>query len=248
VIDTHAHLDACDDPPPALLERARAAGVRRVVAVGSGIESCEAALAVCEADRGVFAALGIHPHQAGGAEAGRLSELRALLEHESAVAVGETGLDFYRDYAPREAQLRLFVAQLDLASEVRLPVVVHSRAADEATARALAEFDGIVVMHCFSSPGLLATALDRGYYVSFAGNLTYPKAEDLRRAATRVRAERLLVETDCPYLAPQPLRGRPNEPAYVVHTARALAQARGEDADELNARIEANAAAVFRLP
>jgi TatD DNase family protein len=162
--------------------------------------------------------------------------------------VGETGLDFYRDYAPREAQLRLFVAQLDLASEVRLPVVVHSRAADEATARALAEFDGIVVMHCFSSPGLLATALDRGYYVSFAGNLTYPKAEDLRRAATRVRAERLLVETDCPYLAPQPLRGRPNEPAYVVHTARALAQARGEDADELNARIEANAAAVFRLP
>jgi TatD DNase family protein len=248
VIDTHAHLDACEEPPATLLERARAVGVCRIVAVGSGIESCEAALAVAAADRDVFAALGIHPHQAGGAEAGRLPELRTLLEHENAVAVGEIGLDFYRDYAPREAQLRLFGAQLELASELRLPVVVHSRAAEEATARALAGFDGTVVMHCFSSPGLLATALDRGYYVSFAGNLTYPKAEALRRAAARVPADRLLVETDCPYLAPQPLRGRPNEPANVVHTALALAQARGESADELNARIEANAAAALRLP
>jgi TatD DNase family protein len=248
VIDTHAHLDACAESPQALLQRARAVGVKRVITVGSGIESCEAALAVAAAEDGAFAALGIHPHQAGGEEARRLTELRSLLLHESAVAVGETGLDFYRRYAPRDAQLRLFEAQLELASELRLPVVVHSRDADEATAEALAGFGGTVVLHCFSSPGLLETALDRGYYVSFAGNLTYPKAADLRDAAAHVPASRLLVETDCPYLAPQPVRGRPNEPANVVHTAQALARARGEDAKELEAQIDASAATAFQLP
>jgi TatD DNase family protein len=219
-----------------------------VVAIGSGIDSCRAALAVAEAEEGAFASLGIHPHQAGGEEAGRLGELRELLEHDKAVAVGETGLDFYRDYAPRDAQLHAFEAQLELASELQLPVVVHTRAADDATAAVLAGFGGTVVMHCFSSPGLLPIALERGYYVSFAGNLTYPKAEDLRLAAARVPADRILVETDCPYLAPQRFRGRPSEPAHVVHTARALAEARSDDVDELSERIEANAAAAFRLP
>ena len=125
--------------------------------------------------------------------------------------------------------------------------MIHSRDADEQTTAALARFDGRVILHCFSSAGLLPAALERGYYVSFAGNVTYPKATELREAAARVSAERILAETDSPYLAPQPLRGRPNEPAHVVHTVAALAAARGEDADELAAQIDANASAVFRL-
>ena len=127
-------------------------------------------------------------------------------------------------------------------------MVVHTRAADEETAAALERFNGTVVLHCFSSPDLLSIALERDYYVSFAGNVTYPKAEELREAARRVPADRLLVETDSPYLSPQPRRGRPNEPANVVHTAGALAEARGEDPAELAARLDANAAAAFSLP
>ena len=247
MIDTHAHLDACTDPAEVLLERARAAGVRRVVAVGSGIASCRSALEIAGRDDGVACALGIHPHQAGGDEAGRVDELRTLLRDPRAVAVGETGLDFYRDYAPRAAQTRLFRAQLALAAELELPVVVHTRAADEDTAELLREFDGTVVMHCFSAPELLPVALDRGYYVSFAGNVTFPKAEDLREAATQVPADRILSETDCPYLAPQPLRGRPNEPANVVHTVAALAAARGETTESLAAQIDDNATRAFGL-
>jgi TatD DNase family protein len=248
VIDTHAHLDASPDGAAALVRRAHDAGVTRIVAVGSGIDSCRATLGLADAHEGVYAALGIHPHQAGGEDATRLPELRELLAHERAVAVGETGLDFYRDYAPRRAQLELFERQLTMASELRKPVVIHSRAADEETARALSAFDGTVVLHCFSSPGLLPVALDRSYYVSFAGNVTYPKADELRAAAAAVPAERILAETDSPYLAPQPVRGRENEPANVVHTLRVLAAARDEEPSALEARIEANAAAAFGLP
>ena len=248
MIDTHAHLDGCDSPPAELLARARDAGVERVITVGSGIDSCRAALAIAKAEAGVFAALGIHPHQAGGAEAGRLDELAELLRHERAVAVGETGLDFYRDYAPHDRQRELFSAQLDLARELSKPVVIHNREADSDTAAALAAFEGTVVLHCFSSPGLLEPALERGWYVSFAGNVTFPKAEALRDAAKRVPAERILAETDSPYLAPVPRRGRPNEPANVVHTVAALAETRGEDAGELTALIDANATAAFSLP
>jgi TatD DNase family protein len=247
VIDTHAHLDAGAEPADALIERARKAGVDRIVAVGTGIESCRAALHLAERHEGVHAALGIHPHQAGNAEAGRLSELRELLGHERAVAVGEAGLDYYRDYAPRDRQRALFQAELDLAAELGKPVVVHSRAADGETAAALAGFTGTVVMHCFSSPGLLDVALERRYYVSFAGNLTYPKAYDLRACARGVPRDRVLVETDTPYLSPQPRRGKPNEPANIVHTLAALAEARGEDMGELEARIDANASAAFSL-
>jgi TatD DNase family protein len=248
VTDTHAHLDACADPAAELVARARAAGVDRIVAVGSGLDSCRATMAIAQREQGVWAALGIHPHQAGDADADRLDELRELLADERAVAVGETGLDFYRDYAPRDRQRDLFARQLDLAAEVGKPVVVHTRAAEEETAAALEGFDGTVVLHCFSSPELLPIALERGYYVSFAGNVTYPKAEELREAARRVPADRLLVETDSPYLSPQPRRGRPNEPANVVHTAAALAEARGDDPEELAARLDANAAAAFSLP
>jgi TatD DNase family protein len=247
VIDTHAHFDAGDDDPAEVLRRAREAGVQRVIAVGSGIDSCRVALAIAEREEGVYAALGIHPHQAGGDEAGRLDELRDLLASPRAVAVGETGLDHYRDYAPHDRQRELFEAQLALAAELGKPVVIHTRAADADTAAALDGFRGTVVLHCFSSPGLLDPALDRGWYVSFAGNVTYPNAYDLRAAARAVPADRLLVETDSPYLSPQARRGRPNEPANVVHTIAALAEARGDDRDSLAAQIDANADAAFAL-
>ena len=248
MIDTHAHLDACAEPDSTLLARARTAGVTRILAVGSGLSSCRAALEVAEREEDVFAVLGIHPHQAGEPDDGRLERLRRLLEHERAVAVGETGLDFFRDYAPRDDQRRLFEAQLRLASELGKPVVVHTRAADEETANLLEPFRGTVVLHCFSSPGLLPAALERGYFVSFAGNVTYPGASELREAAAQVPTDRLLAETDCPYLAPQPVRGSRNEPANLVHTLRALAEVRNENPADLERRIEANAAAAFSLP
>jgi TatD DNase family protein len=161
--------------------------------------------------------------------------------------VGETGLDHYRDYAPHDRQRELFEGQLSIAAELGKPVVVHTRAADAETVAALADFGGTVVMHCFSSPGLLDDALERGWYVSFAGNVTYPNAYDLRAAARAVPDERLLVETDSPYLSPQPRRGRPNEPANVVHTVAALAAARQDDVDALAARIDGNADTAFAL-
>ena len=247
MIDTHAHLDACADRPSALIRRARSAGVDRIVTVGTGIDSCRAALEIAELHEEVFAALGIDPHQAGDAEAGRIGELRDLLEHDKAVAVGETGLDYFRERTPRDRQRRLFAAQLELARELGKPVVIHTRDADADTADVLAGFDGTVVMHCFSSPGLLQTVVERGYYVSFAGNVTYPKAGDLRASAAQVPAERILAETDSPYLAPQSRRGRPNEPANVALTIAELAKIRGEDPAELGDRIDTNAEAAFSL-
>jgi TatD DNase family protein len=247
VIDTHAHLDALAEEPAEVVARAREAGVTRIIAVGSGIDSCRATLEIAEREEGVVAALGIHPHQAGGEEAGRLDELRELLAGPKAVAVGETGLDHYRDYAPRDRQRELFDVQLALAAELGKPVVIHSRAADGDTVAALQAFHGTVVLHCFSSPGLLDPALERGWFVSFAGNVTYPNAYDLRAAARAVPADRLLAETDSPYLAPQARRGRPNEPANVVHTVAALAETRRDEPDWLAERIDANADAAFAL-
>jgi len=246
VIDTHAHLDALADPASAVA-RAGEAGVKRVITIGTGIDSCRAALDIVEQHDGVFAALGIDPHQAATDEANRVDELRELLAHPKAVAVGETGLDYHYGGERKSEQRHLFESQLALARELGLPVVIHTREANDDTAAILGEHDGTVIMHCFSEPGLLAAGLERGWYFSFAGNVTYPKAAALREAAAEVPADRVLAETDSPYLAPQPLRGRPNEPAHVVHTVAALAAARGEDADELAARIDANATAAFCL-
>ena len=246
MIDTHAHLDALDDPDAAV-ERAGETGVTRVITIGTGIESCRAALALAERHDGVYAALGIDPHQAATEEAHRVGELRELLGSTRAVAVGETGLDYHYGAETKDEQLRLFEAQLRLASELRLPVVIHTREANDDTAAILRRHVGTVIMHCFSEPGLLAAGLERGWYFSFAGNVTYPKATELRHAAAEVPPDRILVETDSPYLAPQPLRGRPNEPANVVHTLAALAAARGEEADELAVQIDANATAAFSL-
>jgi TatD DNase family protein len=248
VIDTHAHLDACAEPADDLVARAHEAGVQRIVSVGTGLESCRKTLAIARRHEGVFAALGVHPHQAADPDANAVAELRELLADPRAVAVGETGLDHYRDYAPRDRQHALFARQLELAGELGKTVVIHTRAASDETAAALVDFAGDVVLHCFSAPELLPVALERGYYVSFAGNVTYPKAEDLREAARAVPRDRLLAETDSPYLSPQPRRGRPNEPANVVHTVAALAAARDESADELERQLDANAAAAFGLP
>jgi TatD DNase family protein len=248
VIDTHAHLDACAEPADELVARAHEAGVGRIISVGSGLESCRETLAIARRHDGVFAALGVHPHQAAEPDATRLDELGELLADERAVAVGETGLDFYRDYAPHDRQRELFERELELAAELGKPVVVHTRAASDETAAALASFAGTVILHCFSSPELLPVALERGYFVSFAGNVTYPKAEELREAARAVPRDRLLAETDSPYLAPQPRRGRPNEPANIVHTVAALAEARGEDPSVLAEQLDANACAAFGLP
>jgi TatD DNase family protein len=246
--DSHAHLDACAEDPAGIVERAREAGVTRVITIGTGIDSCRAALEIAEANAGVYAALGIDPHQAATAEAERIDELRELLAHPKAVAVGETGLDAVRRFATPAEQRRLLDAHLALADELALPVVIHNREADEDTARALEGFGGTVVLHCFSSPGLAPVAVERGYYVSFAGNATYPNAAGLRESAAAIPLNRILVETDSPYLAPQVQRGMPNEPANLVHTVRALAEARGETADDLAAATHANAAAAFALP
>jgi TatD DNase family protein len=248
VIDTHAHLDMLDDTSAALA-RARAAGVGRVVAVGSGLDSCRATLALAEREDGVFAALGIHPHQAGEAGDADVAGVAELLAHPRAVAVGETGLDHFRDLAPRDRQRKLFLLQADLAAELGKTLVVHTRAADEETVSALAGYhDLTVVLHCFSSVRMLEPAVQHRWYVSFAGNVTYPKASELRWAAAQVPADRVLAETDSPYLSPQPVRGQPNEPAHVVHTLATLAQAREEDPDALARRIDENAARAFGLP
>jgi TatD DNase family protein len=240
VIDTHAHFgaDAAD-----VLERARAAGVARMIAVATTVAGARDTLALADEHEGVFACLGVHPHEAGSP--GDLGELRALHEHPKAVAVGETGLDYFRDYAPRDAQQRLFEQELALALETGKPVVIHTRAADNDTRARLVAHDGTVILHCFSSPPLLEAALEHGWYVSFAGNVTYKNAYDLRDCARRVPADRLLVETDSPYLAAQAVRGRRNEPAYVVHTYDFLSELRGEDVRTL---ADANATRAFNLP
>ena len=246
MIDTHAHVERAEAPE--VLARAREAGVDRVIAVGTSVDNAREVLALVEEHDGVYACLGIHPHEAGEVGDGNVDELRTLLAHPKVVAVGETGLDYFRDYAPHDAQRALFDRQLALARDLGSTVVIHTRAADADTLDALAQFDGTVVMHCFSSPQLLEPAVERGYYVSFAGNVTYKNAYDIRAAARAVPRDRILAETDSPYLAPQARRGRPNEPANVVLTVATLAEVRGEAADELGAQIDANASAAFSLP
>ncbi len=244
MIDTHAHLG---DDAPEVLERARAAGITRVIAVATTLAGSHAALALADAHDGVYACLGIHPHEAGTGEAEHVREICALLGHPKAVAVGETGLDYFRDYAPHDAQKQLFEQQLAVARDTGKPVVIHTRAADDDTRERLLGHDGTVILHCFSSEPLLEPALERGWYVSFAGNVTYKNAYDLRAAARRVPGDRLLAETDSPYLAPQAVRGRRNEPAFVAHTYEVLAQIRGIEVAALEAQIDSNADAVFGL-
>jgi TatD DNase family protein len=247
MIDSHTHLDLCEEPNAELVAAAVAAGVTRMLTIGIDGASCRAALAAAEDFPQVHAAVGRHPNSARGFDDADLAELRALAAHERCVAIGETGLDFYRDGAPRPDQERAFAAQIALARETRKPLVIHTRAAEERTLEQLAaEADGVsVVLHCFSMPERLAECLERGYAISFAGNVTYPSAAALAESAQQVPDERLLVETDAPYLTPQPVRKHRNQPAFVAHTTAFLADLRGVSAPDLAAVVERNAARVF---
>ncbi len=247
MIDSHTHLDQCEGTPAELVERAVAAGVTKMLTVGTDGTSCRAALAAAEDFPQVYAAIGRHPNYAKGFDEADLAELRALAAHPGCLAIGETGLDFYRDYAPREDQERAFSAQIELARETGKPLIIHTRAAEDATLEQLArEADGVsVVMHCFSMPERLDECLQRGYTISFAGNVTYKSAAELALAARRVPTDRLLVETDAPYLTPQKVRKYKNEPAFVAHTLDFLEELRGAAHVELEAATEDTAARVF---
>jgi TatD DNase family protein len=248
VIDSHTHLDSCEPPDTELVAAAAEAGVSRIVTVGTTGASCRAALAAAEHFPQVYAAIGRHPGEATGFDDADLAELEALAAHDKCVAIGETGLDFYRDHAPRADQERAFEAQIELARQTGKPLVIHTRAADEDTIETLRRRAGglKVILHCFSMAERIDECLAQpDWWFSFAGNVTYPRATDLRAAALKVPPQRLLVETDAPYLSPQVVRGRPNQPANVVHTAQALALERRVSYRELEQSTEGSAAAVF---
>jgi TatD DNase family protein len=247
LIDSHTHLDLCEPSDAELVAAATAAGVVRILTVGIDGASCRAALAAAEDFPQVYAAVGRHPNAAKGFDDADLAELQALAAHERCAAIGEAGLDFYREGAPAEDQERAFAAQIALARETDKPLVIHSRAADSQTlAQLAAEADGVrVVMHCFSMPERLGECLERGYAISFAGNVTYKSAGDLAEAARLVPEERLLVETDAPYLTPQVVRKERNQPAFVAHTLAFIAELRGVGVEQLGAAVERNAAVVF---
>jgi TatD DNase family protein len=248
MVDSHCHLDACEPAVADLVGRARAAGVTRLATVGTDGASIRHALAATEDHEEVVAIVGRHPHETTGFDEPALEEIERAAAHPGVRAIGETGLDYYRDHAPRADQRRGFEAQLELAARLELPVVIHTRAAEDDTFAILREHAGsvpAVILHCFSAPDRLAEAVELGFLCSFAGNVTYPKATDLQEAAREVPGELLLVETDSPYLAPQPVRGKPNEPANVTHTARFVAELRGVEYEELERVVEANAARVL---
>jgi TatD DNase family protein len=247
VIDSHTHLDRCQGTEAELVATAEQAGVRRILTIGMDGASCRAALAAAEAFPQVYAAIGRHPNSAHGFDAADLAELHALATHERCRAVGETGLDYYREGASRAHQRRAFEAQIELAREVDKPLVIHTRSAEDDTVALLHErAQGLtVIMHCFSMPARLPECLAAGWWISFAGNITYPSAAELAGAAREVPAGRLLVETDAPYLTPQAVRKQPNQPAFVVHTVAFLAALRGVGMDELGDTVAANAASVF---
>jgi TatD DNase family protein len=256
-VDSHAHIDGeeFDADRAEVVARARAAGVRAILNVGTGDPhggNFERAVSVAEEFEGVYAAAGVHPHDArlyDGAAERRL--LDVLGSSERVVALGEIGLDFHYDNSPREAQREVFARQLRLAAEASLPVIIHSREADEETVEILrAEYANASrggVMHCFGGgPRMAEDVLALGFYVSFAGNVTFKKADALREVARAVPPERLLVETDCPFLSPVPFRGRRNEPAHVVETARFLAELRGATPEELGRATSENFYQLFR--
>jgi TatD DNase family protein len=254
VVDTHAHLALCEPDEDELVAAARAAGVGRILTIGLGEDTNPEAVRAAEEDEGVFAAVGRHPNSAGGFDEAAAEAIEELGSRPEVVAIGETGLDFYRDRAEPEDQRRAFSAQISIARNLGKPVVIHLRDRDgseEAIAEAFAtlaeQAEGVpVVLHCFSAgPAWAERAAERCWYCSFAGNLTYPKAEPIREGAALVPDDRLLVETDSPFLAPQPVRGQPNQPANVVATAERLAEVRGVPYGELERTVEANAARIF---
>jgi TatD DNase family protein len=253
LFDTHAHLHFPEfaGDLDAVLERARAAGVRRIVTIGTDVPTSRAAAALAAREPDVWASVGIHPHEAASADDAALGEIERLASADRVVAIGETGLDFFRNLAPREAQERAFRAQLALARRAGKPVLVHCRDAHAETLSLLAA-DGVRersgIMHCFSGDLEIARrCLDLGLLISLAGPVTYPRPGALPEVARMIPSDRLVVETDCPFLPPQPYRGKRNEPAYLAITATRVAELRGERLGDLAARMSENARALFRV-
>ena len=253
LFDTHAHLHFPEfaGDLDAVLARARAAGVRRMVTIGTDVVTSRAAAALAAREPDVWAAVGIHPHEAADADEAALTEIERLASAPRVVAIGETGLDFFRDRSPREAQTRAFTAQVAMARRLGKPVLVHCRDAHAETLALLAA-DGPLerggIMHCFSGDVALARrCIELGLLVSLAGPVTYPKPGALPDVARAIPADRLVVETDCPFLPPQPYRGKRNEPAYLAITAARVAELRGEPLADLAGRMSENARALFRL-
>ncbi len=255
MVDTHAHLSVCEPPDAELVAAARDAGVRRILTVGLDEQSNPEAVRAAEQHEEVFAAVGRHPNSAAGFDAGAAAEIEKLAAHPRVRAIGETGLDFYRDGAPRDDQRRAFEAQVEIARRTSLALVIHLRnegdaSEGEATAEAFSLLERTagevtVILHCFAAVERVGEAADRGWYCSFAGNVTYRRSEALRQAAASVPEELLLVETDSPFLSPQARRGKPNSPANVVATAETVAEARGVEYEQLARTVDANAARAF---
>jgi len=247
VIDSHTHLDSTPGTDAEIVAAAREAGVSRILTVGTGAESIRQARAAADAHDEVWFAAGHHPNHATGYGEQHTEELRELADHPRCLAIGETGLDFFRDAAPREDQERAFGAQIGLAREFGKPLVIHTRAAEDDTIATLArEAEGLeVILHCFSMPDRLDECLQHGLWISFAGNVTYPKARELAYAAERTPLDRILVETDAPYLTPQVVRKQRNQPAFVVHTARFIAERRAIAYEALEDAVHANSARLF---
>ena len=245
MIDSHTHLHLCEPPDAELVAAAADAGVRRILTVAIDDASCQAALDAAHAHPAVFAAIGRHPNSAG--DDFDVDRLRDLAADPRCVAIGETGFDYHHRSTTPTQQRRAFLGQVDLARELGKPLVIHTRDADDDTLAVLRDHAGglRVLLHCFSMPGRLRECLDAGWWISFAGNVTFPTAADLAAAAELVPSDRLLVETDAPFLSPVPRRGRPNAPAGVVHTARFLADRRGVPYAQLEDEVERCAAELF---
>ena len=251
ITDTHAHVfwESFDEDREEVLKRAHSAGVERMVIVGTDLASSRAAFDLCKGREGLFPTAGIHPHDADGADAQARAQIEALCRRTECVAVGETGIDLFKGFSPKAAQLEAFRWHLELGRELDKPVIVHTREAHEETAAAIQQVPGARgVMHCYTmGPEELAPYLEAGFYISFSGVVTYPKNDMNRAAAATVPPERLLVETDCPFLSPQGKRGKRNEPANVTDVLKVVAEVRGADLEELAVLTSKNAADLFGL-
>jgi TatD DNase family protein len=248
LVDSHCHLDYSDFAAErdAVIARARAAGVGTMLTIGTRLDQFPAVRTIGEAYDDVWCSVGAHPHEAADHEATTAAELAALATHPRVIGIGETGLDFYYDHSPREAQERVFRAHIAAARQTGLPLIIHARDADEAIAATLREeHPPAAVLHCFSSGRALAeAAIELGYYISISGIVTFRNAEDLRAIVRDLPLDRLLVETDAPYLAPVPHRGKRNEPAFVAATAAAVAALKGVTPEHLASITSEN---FFRL-
>ena len=252
ITDTHSHLfwNRFDDDRDEVIARAKAAGVERMLVVGTTLETSRSSFELAAMHDGLFPTAGVHPHDVEEPWDAVREEIAALCAREECVAVGETGLDYFRDYSPHEAQRDWFRWHLELATKLDKPVIVHCREANEDTVRILSEYPDVRgVMHCYvMGEKQLGPYLEMGFYISFSGVVTYPKNDDNRAAAAAVPADRILVETDCPFLAPQPMRGKRNEPSFVTATLDAVATVRGEEPASLALQTSRNAASLFGLP